>query len=70
MYSRSFKKIETLFQLDAVVQGLAMMTALPAYPVSKVGRSNLRVLLILLFVTIMQCSPNNSGLLGVNNSDR
>ena len=30
------------------------MTALPAYPVSKVGRSSLRVLLILLAVTIMQ----------------
>ena len=46
------------------------MTALPAYPVSKVGRSCLRVLLILLAVTIMQIRTNNSGLLGVNNSDR
>ena len=51
-----FKKIATLFQLNAVVQGLVIgqMTALPAYPVSKVGRSSLRVLLILLAVTIMQ----------------
>ena len=49
-----FKKTATLFQLNAVVQGLAIMTALPAYPVSKVGRSSLRVLLILLAVTIMQ----------------
>ena len=30
------------------------MMALPAYTVSKVGRSGLRVLLILLAVTIMQ----------------
>ena len=49
-----FKKIATLFQLNAVAQELAIMTALPAYPVSKVVQSSLRVLLILLAVTIMQ----------------
>ena len=65
-----FKKNATLFQLNAVVQGLAIMTALPAYPISKVGRSSLRVLLILLAVTLCNIRTNNRGLLGVNNSDR
>ena len=37
------QRIATSFQLDAVVQGLATMTAVPAYPVSKVGRSSLWV---------------------------
>ena len=54
VFSRSLKKNATLFKFNAVVKGLAIMTALPAYPVSKVGRSSLQVLLILLAVTIIQ----------------
>ena len=51
VFSKSLKKLRLyIFSCS----GIIVMTTLPAYPVSKVGRSSLRVLLILFAVTIVQ----------------